>query len=339
MKKMMLGRTDLEVSEVGFGAIPIIRLDDREAGRVLRRAVERGITFFDTANAYRDSEAKIGRALGANRKRLVLASKTMKRDGAGARDHLENSLRQLRTDTIDLYQLHQVARERDWEAVTAPGGALEELRRAQDAGKVRYLGATSHSLPMALKMMRTGLFSTIQFPFNFIEDAAARDLLPLARELGMGFIAMKPFGGGAIDDAAAAFRFLRQYAGTVPIPGFESAAQVDEVVSFYASPNRVTDDDLATMDRYRRELGQRFCRRCEYCQPCPQGVMITPAMGYRIVVNRMGPEVAADFCRVPMETVPQCTACGVCVDRCPYDLPIPEILAENLALFRRHRSQ
>jgi predicted aldo/keto reductase-like oxidoreductase len=337
MKK--IGTTDLIVSEVGFGAIPIIRLDRQKAVEVLHHAFDRGITFYDTANAYRDSEEKLGIAFEGMRERVVIASKTMQRDGEGVREHLEKSLRMLRTDYLDLYQLHQIAQEKDWQAVTAPGGALEEARRAKDAGKIRYLGVSSHSLPMALKLMRTGLFSTIQFPFNFIEEGARDELIPAAEELGMGFIVMKPFGGGAIDNAEVAFKFLRQHAGIVPIPGFESIEQIDEVLSFYSAPNRVTDEDRAVMERYRQELGKRFCRRCEYCQPCPQGVMITPAMGYRIVVNRMSPTVAVGFCKTPMESVPNCTECGVCIDRCPYDLPIPEILKSHHELYTRHRQE
>jgi predicted aldo/keto reductase-like oxidoreductase len=336
IKMMKLGKTDLTVSEVGFGAIPIIRLDRPEAERVLRHAFERGINFFDTANAYRDSEQKIGGAFAGLRQRVFLASKTLQRDGAGVREHLERSLQMLRTDYLDLYQLHQIAQDRDWDAVMAPGGALEEAWRARAGGKIRYLGVTSHSLPMAIKLARTGLFDTIQFPFNFIEEAAGHELLPIVRQLEMGFIVMKPFGGGAIDNAAVAFKFLRQHPGILPIPGFESTAQIDEVLSLYAAPNQVTESDRAVMDRYRDELGKRFCRRCEYCQPCPQGVMITPAMGYPIVAARMSAAVAPEFSKVPMASVPLCNECGVCIDRCPYELPVPQILKANYELFLKH---
>jgi predicted aldo/keto reductase-like oxidoreductase len=336
---MKLGKTDLVVSEVGFGAIPIIRLDRQEAERVLRHAYERGINFFDTANAYRDSEEKIGGAFAGLRDRIVLATKTLRRDGEGVREHLERSLKLLRTDYLDLYQLHQVAQDKDWDALMAPGGGFEEVSRARAAGKIRYLGVTSHSLPMALKLVHTGLFDTIQFPFNFIEEGARNTLLPAARQLEMGFIVMKPFGGGAIDDAGAAFKFLRQHPGILPIPGFESAAQVDEVLKLYAVPNQVTERDHAVRDRYRAELGKRFCRRCEYCQPCPQGVMITPAMGYPVVAARMSAAVAPEFSKVPMQSVPLCNACGVCIDRCPYELPIPEILKANYELFLKHAGE
>lgn len=339
MKTFRLGETELLVAEVGFGAIPIIRLDRPEAVRVLRHAYDRGINFFDTANAYRDSEEKIGHAFAGLRDRIILATKSLRRDGAGIREHLERSLKMLQTDYLDLFQLHQIAQEKDWAAVRSPGGALEEATRARAAGKIRYLGVTSHSLPMALRMARSGLFDTIQFPFNCIEEDAGHDLLPTARQLGMGFIAMKPFAGGAINNARVAFRFLRQHQGLLPIPGFESTTQIDEVLSFYQTTNRVTDHDHAVMESFREELGKRFCRRCEYCQPCPQGVMITPAMGYPIVAARMSAPVAADFCKTPMATVPHCSACGVCIERCPYELPIPEILKANYELFLEHSAK
>jgi predicted aldo/keto reductase-like oxidoreductase len=336
MKQVTLGRTGLAVAEVGFGAIPIIRLDRQEAVRVLRHAFDRGINFFDTANAYRDSEEKIGHAFAGMRDRVILATKSLRRDGEGVREHLERSLRMLQTDYVDLYQLHQVAQDKDWDEVTAPSGALEAASRAKAAGRIRFLGVTSHSLPMALRLARSGLFDTIQFPFNFIEEDAGFELLPTARRLNMGFIVMKPFAGGAISNARVAFRFLRQHQGILPIPGFESTAQIDEVLSFYEKANRVSARDLSVMARCREELGKRFCRRCQYCQPCPQGVMITPAMGYPIVVSRMSAAVAADFCKAPMVTVPRCNACGSCIDRCPYELPIPEILKTNYALFLEH---
>jgi predicted aldo/keto reductase-like oxidoreductase len=336
MEMLKLGRTDLVVSQVGFGAIPIIRLDRQEAVRVLRYARERGINFFDTANAYRDSEEKIGRAFAGMRDQIILATKTQRRDGDGVREHLEHSLKMLQTDYLDLYQLHQVAQEKDWAAVMAPGGAMEVVTRAKAAGQIRYLGVTSHSLPMALKMVRSGLFDTIQFPFNFIENGASHELLPAAGQLNIGFIGMKPFAGGAISNADAAFKFLRQHPGLLPIPGFESNAQIDEVLSFYTVANRVTDHDRAVMALCREELGKRFCRRCEYCQPCPQGVMITPAMGYPIVVARMSAAVAKEFSRRPMESVMRCNACGACIDHCPYELPIPEMLKANYELFLQH---
>jgi predicted aldo/keto reductase-like oxidoreductase len=336
MRYQQLGNTGLEVSELGFGGIPILRLESSAAERIVSHAFEKGVTFFDTANAYRDSEEKMGRAFAGMRSKVVIATKTMRRDGPGALEQLELSLKRLQTDYIDLFQLHQVAQENVWQMITAPGGALEVLQKAKEAGKIRFLGVTSHSRPMAIKLIQTGLFSTVQFPFNFIEEDASADLHPEARRLGMGILVMKPFAGGVIDNATVAFKFLRQFPDAIPLPGFDSLEAVDEVVSFYDTPNQVSSEDEAMMDTYRRELGQQFCRRCEYCQPCPQGVMITPAMGYQVVARRMSPAVSVDFSRVAMETVPKCIDCGVCLQRCPYNLPIPTMLKKHYAMWKQH---
>jgi len=338
LREIPFGKTGLTVSEVGFGAIPIIRLDEDAAVNVLRRAYDLGITLYDTANAYRDSEKKIGRALGDVRDRVVLATKTTRRDAPGTVEHLENSLRMLRTDYIDLYQLHQIAQERDWEAVTGPGGAMEAVVRAREQGKIRFIGVTSHNLAMAIRLVKTGLFSSVQFPFNFIEEAAKDELHAAAREGGMGILAMKPFAGGMIDDARIVFKFLREHPDVVAIPGFDTPERVAEVVSFYRRPNTVTPRDLKLMEKYRLELGKQFCRRCEYCQPCPHGVMITSAMGYKVLAVRMSPRVAAEFSRVPMESVSLCTECRECVARCPYQLPIPDILKVHYDLYEQHRA-
>ena len=336
MRFQQLGNTGMTVSELGFGGIPILRLESGEAEKIVRHAFDRGINFFDTAYAYRDSEEKIGRAFAGRRDKVIIATKTMRRDGAGALEQLEQSLQRLQTDYIDLYQLHQVAQESVWQTISAPGGALEVLQKAKVAGKIRFLGVTSHSRPMAIKLIQTGLFSTVQFPFNFIEVDAAGDLHPEARRLGMGILVMKPFAGGVIDNATVAFKYLRQFPDAIPLPGFDSVAAVDEVVSFYEMSNQVSDEDEALMTTYRRELGQQFCRRCEYCQPCPQGVMITPAMGYQVVARRMSPAVSIEFSRAAMETVPQCIECGICIQRCPYDLPIPTMLKKHYAMWEQH---
>lgn len=334
-----LGRTGLKISEVGFGCIPIIRLSNDGAKNVLRHAFNCGINFFDTANLYRDSEYKIGQALTDVRDKIVIATKTTRRDRAGFTENLENSLRMLRTDYIDLFQFHQVATETEWEKLMAPDGAFEEANRAIDQGKIKSLGITSHNLEMAVKLVKTGLFSTIQFPFNFIEPAAKDELHKIAAEKKIGVIVMKPFAGGVIDSAEIAFKFLRQFPGIIPIPGFDSIESIDEIVSIYEKPNEVDKKDIATMNRYIEELGSNFCRRCEYCQPCPNGVRITPAMGYNIVAMRMSPAVSVDFLKETMATVGSCTECCECIEKCPYNLNIPELLKKNYALYEKHLSE
>jgi len=272
------------------------------------------------------------------RDRVVLATKTLRRDAAGALEHLEQSLRRLRSDHIDLFQLHQVSQDKDWDALTAPDGALGALQKAREQGRIRCLGVTSHSLDMAVRLVKTGLFATVQFPFNFIEQAAMEELHPLARSLGVGILAMKPFAGGVIDDAEVVFQFLRQHPDVLPIPGFETVEGVDQVAAIYERPNRLGPEALERMERYRVELGKAFCRRCEYCQPCEQGVMITMAMGYKVVAARMSPAVATEFCKAAMESVPNCTDCRQCIERCPYELPIPEMLKANYDQFERDRT-
>jgi predicted aldo/keto reductase-like oxidoreductase len=324
---------------VGFGSIPIIRLQIDAAVRVLCHAYEKGITFYDTANMYRDSEAKIGKALSHVRDKIIIATKTTRRDAAGFRETLENSLRMLKTDYLDVYQFHQVANEIEWNKIRQEGGAWQEAQKARAEGKIRFLGVTSHDLQMAIKLAQTGLFSTVQFPFNFIEQEAKDELHVYAREKGIGIIVMKPFAGGVIDSAAITFKYLRQFPDIIPIPGIDSMRFVDEIVSLYDSPNVVNEQDMETMSRYREELGRKFCRRCEYCQPCPQGVIITPAMSYPIVVSRMSPKVSVELLKLPMESIQKCTECGECIERCPYKLPIPEILKKNYDLFEAHRAE
>jgi predicted aldo/keto reductase-like oxidoreductase len=336
MRYLTLGKTGMEVSEVGFGGIPIIRLSMDDAVAVLRRAMDRGVTLFDTANLYMDSEEKFGRALAGERQRLVLATKSIKRDRAGVEADIDLSLTKMRTDYLDLFQFHQVSQEDHLEAITGPDGALEGVVRAQKAGKIRHVGVTSHSLEMALRMVKMDIFSTIQFPFSFIEEAAAEELHPAAREANVGIMAMKPFCGGLVDNAGVAFAYLRQYPDIIPLPGWDTVAGVDEVLDLYEQENVVNPEDLAEMARYREELGDKFCRRCEYCQPCPQGVMITPAMLYGIVAHRMGPAKAAAFATKIMETVKQCIECQECEARCPYGLPIAETIHHHLALFEEH---
>jgi predicted aldo/keto reductase-like oxidoreductase len=329
MRYLNLGKTGMEVSEVGFGGIPIIRLSMEDAVAVLHRAMDRGVTLFDTANLYMDSEDKFGQALAGERQRLVLATKSIKRDRAGVEADIQQSLTKMRTDYIDLFQFHQVSQEDHLEAITGPDGALEGVVRAQKAGKIRQVGVTSHSLNMAVRLVKMDIFSTIQFPFSFIEEAAAAELHPAARAAGVAIMAMKPFCGGLVDKARVAFAYLRQYPDIIPLPGWDTVAGVDEVLDLYEQENVVTPEDLAEMARYREELGDKFCRRCEYCQPCPQGVMITPAMLYGIVAH-------SSFAVKIMESVKQCIECHECEARCPYGLPIADTIHHHLALYEEH---
>ncbi|TET82927.1 MAG: aldo/keto reductase, partial [Desulfobacteraceae bacterium] len=206
MKSVRLGKTGLLVSEVGCGGIPIIPLSFDQGVSVVRHCFEQGITFFDTANMYGDSEKKIGYALKLIRDKVVLATKTLKRDSEGALKHIASSLENLETDRIDIYQLHNIGNEEKLDKVLAPGGAYEAVNKARSEGKINFIGFSSHDIATAMKTCRTGLFSTIQFPFNFIEHDPSDELFKIAQELDMGIIAMKPLGGGLLDRADLCFR-------------------------------------------------------------------------------------------------------------------------------------
>jgi len=333
MKTVKLGGTGLIVSEIGFGGIPIIPLSVEDGAAVVRHCYDLGITFFDTANVYRDSEKKVGLALCDVRDKVVIATKTLRRDAQTAATHIRLSLENLRTDRIDICQLHNVSNDATLAQVLAPDGAYRAAEKARKDGTVRFIGFSSHNVKFAAGVCRRGLFSTVQIPFNFIETEAADELFGVAREMGMGVIGMKPLGGGLLQRADLCFKFLQRYPGIVPIPGVISTAEMDEIVSLYRSRRPLTEADLADMEKIRAELGTRFCHRCGYCLPCEKGVRIPEALGFKSILKRFQGETALNFSRDAVKSAENCDQCGACIERCPYELPIPEMLDENLALF------
>ena len=334
MQKMRLGRTGLMVSAVGFGGIPIQRLTNDQAVAVVRRCLDLGMTFLDTANAYSTSEERIGEAIAGRREGLIIATKSSARDGEGVRQHLALSLERLGVETIDLYQFHNVSNPEQYEKTLAPGGPLEVAREAQAAGKVRHIGLTSHSMDMALQAARSGHFETIMFPFNFITDEAVEELIPLALRHDVGFIAMKPMGGGLLENATVAFKWLRRFP-VVPIVGIERAWEIDEAIALMQGPAEMTAAEEGEMTRLRAELGTRFCRRCGYCQPCPEGVAVSLLMIVDSLVKRMPMErLQSGWAAQGVETAENCIKCGECEEKCPYGLPIREMMDENLALWQ-----
>jgi predicted aldo/keto reductase-like oxidoreductase len=339
VRKIRLGRTELIVSAVGFGGIPIQRLAQQKAIDVVRHCLDLGITFLDTANGYTTSEERIGKAVAGRREDVVLATKTQARDTQGVAEHLALSLKRLRVRSIDLYQFHCVSTDEEYERVVAPGGPLDVVRDAQRAGKVCHIGLTSHSMDIALRAVRSSHFETIMFPFNFIANEAAQELIPLALERNVGFIAMKPLAGGALDNAPLAFKYLRQFPEILPIPGIERPEEMDEILNIMEGMAEMTSEDLAQMERMRAVLGNRFCRRCGYCQPCPQGVSIQLLMILDSMIKRMPvTQVSCDFAQI-VEQASDCVECGECEEKCPFDLPIREIMKEHVDLFHREMAK
>lgn len=338
MHQVRLGKTELMVSAVGLGGIPIQRSTEEEAVEVIRCCSDLGVNFIDTANMYGNSEERIGRAITGRREGLILATKSHAREGPQLRQHLELSLKQLRVDYIDLYQLHCVSNFEDYEKSLAAGGPLDVVREAQAVGQVGHIGITCHSMEVALEATKSGLFETMMFPFNFVSNEAAEKLIPLAREHDVGFIVMKPMGGGLLEKAPIAFKYLRRFPDTVPIVGIEKAEEIEEIVAIMEGNPQMTPAEEAEMERLRAQLGTRFCRRCGYCQPCPEGVPIQMMMILESMMKRLPAE--SFFPEWGTEIVPQaenCVQCGECEEKCPYHLPIREMMEEHLALFHTQK--
>jgi predicted aldo/keto reductase-like oxidoreductase len=309
LNTVKLGGTDLEVSEVGFGGIPIIPLPKNEAVSIVKHCFDLGMTLFDTANMYLTSEEKIGTALEPVRDKVVIASKTTQRDANANEEALQQIL--------------------------APQGAYEALAKARDAGKIRFIGISSHSIQTAMEALQTGLFQTLQFPFNFIENDPENELFPFACQHNVGIIGMKPLGGGLLESADLCFGFLQQHPHVVPIPGIRAKKEADQIIALYRHPQRLSRSDLKKMQTIRTVLGEKFCHRCEYCMPCEQGVQIPSVLIFQAVAKRLAPESVSAWLGKAMESVSECIECGQCEEKCPYNLPVADLLKENLALFKK----
>ena len=333
MKTVRLGQTGLDVSRVGLGGIPIQRLTEHEAVEVVQRCLDLGVTFLDTANSYTTSEERIGKAIAGRRERVLIATKTGARDKATALEHLELSLRRLNTDYIDLWQFHGVSTFEVYERVLGLDGAMEAAQEALRAGKVRHVGVTSHSMDVALDMVPSGHFETIQFPFNFVTREPADELVPLAQEHDVGFIAMKPLAGGLLEDANLAIKYLLQFENVVPDPGIETVEEIVEIADIVAGPWELTPLERQEMERMRAQLGTRFCRRCGYCEPCPEGVRISMMMNLRSFWKRFSREQLAGRIAQVVEGARNCVECGECEEKCPYHLPIREMIVENIEFY------
>jgi predicted aldo/keto reductase-like oxidoreductase len=318
------------VLRMGMGGIPIQRLDTQRSDRVLEKAVDRGINFFDTARGYTDSESKLGRVLSRHRERVVIASKSFGRSAAEMVRDIETSLRNLRTDFIDVYQCHNVASDDDLEKVLAAEGALAGMVRAREQGKIRHIGISGHKPRILASALSRFDFSTIQVPCNFIETDGLAALVPMARKRRIGVIAMKPMGGGNIREVALNFRFIFSSGVDVAIPGMDSEKQVEENVAALADLSPLDGAGTARLQREKDRLGETFCRRCEYCMPCPQGL---PISFLHVLRNYYFLYDLKDWVWERLAALPKtykdCLACGECVQKCPYHLDMPKLFKET----------
>jgi predicted aldo/keto reductase-like oxidoreductase len=328
MQRIRFGRTGLEVSRIGFGALQIAtKYDYAHAERLLSAALDAGINFIDTARGYQDSEERIGRAISHRRDEFVIATKS----GGGTRkdfwEALEESLRRLKTDHVDVYQFHGAdssSRNFIYEGETT----IECMREAREQGKIRFIGFSSHSLEGSLDLMATGDFDVVQYPISYVgSEATERGLVEEAERLDLGLLGMKPFGGGRLGHARYCLGYVFRFPWVVPVIGFETMDELTEAVALAESGVELTAGDLAEMARIKAELGERFCRGCNYCHPCPQGIPVLEVMFFDVFRKQFGEDwVAREAYRETIGTVAKCEECRTCVSRCPFDLEVPVIM-------------
>ena len=334
MERVRFGKTDLMVSKLGFGGIPIMRVSKAEAVSIVREAIKLGINFIDTANGYTDSEEKIGEAIkGIKREELVITTKSTAASKKEFTEHIDLSLKRLGVDYIDIYQLHNVSTEEQKTKVFGPGGAMEALEEAVKSGKVRYPGFTGHNLQIGIEVMNSKRFASVQLPFNYIECKAQEEAIPLAIKLGMGFIVMKPMGGGLLDNAGLVMRFFASCEGVHPIPGIEHIEEIRELAEIVKKNEAISEEDWETIKKQRVEYSDTWCHRCDYCLPCPQNIHIASALWIESGFRRMPADRARALFGPTMDNVRNCIECGVCVERCPYKLNIPVLIKERLKFY------
>ncbi|MBN2400606.1 aldo/keto reductase [candidate division KSB1 bacterium] len=334
-RDVVLGATGLKMLRMGLGGIPIQRLSTNESDRLLENAVAAGINFFDTARIYTDSESKFGRILSRHREQVVIASKSLSRDAASLLRDIDSSLKQLQTDYIDIYQCHNIANENDLARALADGGAIDGLVTARKAGKIRHIGLSGHKPGIVEKALSAFPFATIQIPCNFMETEALAELIPLAKERHVGVIAMKPIGGGNIREINLNFRFIFNQGIDVAIPGMDSEIQIAENIAALADLSPLNEAEIASLQKEKDRLGSSFCRRCEYCMPCPQGL---PISFLHVLKNYYFLYDLKDWVWERIDTLAKtyqdCTACGECVKKCPYQLDMPKIFSETWGKMR-----
>jgi predicted aldo/keto reductase-like oxidoreductase len=332
MERIVLGRTGLQINRFGFGGIPIQTVSESQAVDTVRHAVETGVDFIDTSRGYTTSERRIGMALKEIGKPVVLASKTRAHTAGEARADLETSLSELQRTSVDLYQCHFVRDMDDYRERTGKGGALEALQRAREEGLVGHVGITAHRLEVLDRALDDGLFDTIMCCFSFLEPSAKEALIPKALEKNVGVIAMKSFSGGVIDDPAAAIKWALAQPGVAIIPGVESRELFDANWAVYASGNlELTEAERAVIASLRERYDKAFCRRCDYCQPCSEDIPISVVLHLRSIVRRMGDAALEQgWLAAGIEAARRCSRCEECLERCPYELPIPDLIQETL---------
>ena len=328
MEYRVLGKTGLTISALGFGGIPIQRIDAEGTKELMQKVLEAGVNYVDSARGYTVSEEYLGYALEGIRDKFVIATKSMARDKEGMARDVDISLKNFRTDYIDLYQFHN-PNAAQLQQILAPGGALEALQEAKAAGKIGHIGITLHSADVLRQVVEYDWVETVMFPYNIVETQG-EELFARCAERNIGVICMKPLAGGAIEDATLAMRFVaNQPHVTVAIPGMASAEELRQNAAAYADNSPLTEGEWEKIRAMRQELGTQFCRRCNYCAPCSVGIPIPNLFTFYGYHKRYGlKNWAIDRYNALAHTASECIDCGACEGRCPYHLPIRKMLRD-----------
>lgn len=336
MNTVTLGSTGIVTPQNAFGALPIQRTDTDEAVRILRRAYEGGMCYFDTARAYSNSEEKLGLAFGegfVNRSKIFLATKTTSTDPKKFREDLETSLAMLKTDYVDVYQFHMAAQV--WRPNDGTG-MYEAMLEAKAEGKIRHIGITAHKIGVAEEAVASGLYETLQFPFSYLAGQREIDLVRSCQEHNVGFVCMKGLAGGLITNSRAAMAFMTQHPWALPIWGIQRMEELEEWLVFMDQTPAYDDDVRSFVEGEREELMGEFCRGCGYCMPCPMGIQINNCARMSLMLRRApSANWLSDHWQAEMAKIPSCLHCGQCARQCPYELDTPALLQKNYADYQR----
>jgi uncharacterized protein len=327
--KQALGKTGLKTTILGFGGIPIQQVSINDAVAVVQRAFQLGINYFDTARAYSDSETKIGLALEKVRSKCIIATKSTAKTKAEMEQTIATSLKELRTDYIDIYQCHNIQNREMLRQVLAPHGAVAAVKEAKKKDIIGHIGITSHSVPILIEAIETtDVFETILVPYNYVETDIVDKLLPLAQKKGIAVIAMKPFGGGAfVDNPRMALKFVLDQPISIALVGMQTVAEVEENVRMSKRLGKLTPLEKKIIAQLERTLNRNFCRRCGYCQPCSVGIEIPQILNAKLFYKRYGwQNYISGKDQSNFDKVKDCILCRKCEARCPYQLPIPDLL-------------
>lgn len=333
MKTITLGSTGIVTPQNAFGALPLQRCTEEEAIALLRTAYEGGMTFFDTARAYSNSEERVGKAFDGMRDKVTIATKTMARTPEEFWRDLETSLSLLKTDHVDIYQLHCVPQ------CYKPGdgtGMYECLVEAKKQGKIRHIGVTAHLVAVAEEIAESGLYETLQFPLSYLATEREVNLVRLCEANNVGFIAMKSLAGGLITNSTAAMAYMTQFDNVVPIWGIQRMKELQEWLAFMNETPAITPEISAFYESERAELQGEFCRGCGYCLPCTADIPINNCARMSLMVRRAPSEAwLNEEWQEKMARIEDCSDCGLCKERCPYGLDVPNLLRKNYEDYQR----